>query len=719
MNKKVLSIAVTTLLVLSIVAAAAPAFAAPSNIVVQTYNPGTGALTPFNPATDTVTVGTILQVSGDGANAYGPITAYWDTAVTAGILNSTTAADRDGNWEFQVTIPSSVNGIHDLIVRDDIGGTGSVQIEVSESLRRSTSRALPGDSITLTGHGFDATDTVTITIVAPNGTSYAMPPNVAANGTGSFSLTTTIPTILTVADYSSTPWTITATQGALSATATVTLDYYVTVKPTSGPMGITIGISGRIPANTDVTVTFGTTTAFTTTSGPDGRFTGSYDTTDVPLVPTATYAVVASWGPVGAQEDRSATFEVNADVPEIELKDVAGDPIDVAEAGTVITITATGFSDNADVTLLFGTTEVNSTATDDRFGPTDDTGEFTAEFTVPALGPGAYTVTLRDEFGATDTVTFTIATAALTVIDSRATSYVQGDTISFTITSTNPGFTSPRLTIRAPSGVVFWSSIELDVTDITTTNHQVYYQDQVDDNYNRFTLPSDAPIGTWNWTITYTDSLGAHTTSVTNWATGTFTVSVGGTSGVIGSIESIKDDIATIKTSVGTTLSTDVSSIKGTVTSIQNSIASLSIPDLGTITTKLTDIDSVLAYVAGDVATIKTTIGTFEATLDEINTKVTSIEGDVATVQTDIGTLQGTVTSISGNVATIQTDIDTLQADVSGLQGDMSSLQNDVGDSTTATGNLTPLIIVAIVLALIAAIAAIASIVLMRRKIAG
>jgi len=708
-NKKLYTTLIITILTLSTIIAAIPmASAAPTVVTVQNYNPITGGLTAND---GTTTVRSILQLDGTGANPFSPITVYWDSTVAANILNSTTAATSGGAWSVQVKIPSAINGLHNIIVRDDIGGTGFTAITVNPSISRgSTSRALPGDSITLTGHGFAATNTVTFTLTAPNGTIVAFPPTATANGTGSFTLTTQIPTTLTPIDYSATAWTITGTQGTLAPTTTVTIDYYVVINPTSAPLGITVAITGRIPANTAVTVTFGTATAFTVTSGADGRFTGSYNTFGVPLVPGSTYTVVATWGPVGATVSRTASpgFTVNVAVPAIALT-IGGVAATQAQAGTVVTITATSFSNNANVTLRFGTTDVNSTATDSRFGPTGATGGFTAEFTVPALAPSAYTVTLQDRFGATATATFTILAAPATTVALRGTSYYQGDALSFNIVTTEASLGTITVTIRDPSGVTWWTTAAWTLP--TTPVKRVMYQDQLITG-NPITLPADAPLGSWNWTVTYTP---VSTATLTK-ATALFTVVASSMQTVIDRLDEIEDVITTTEGDIIAVVNTKSGQITTTLDALGaqiQGIEDMSIiiaTDVGEIKVAIADLDLGtmgvdITAIKGDVATIKTNLGTVTTNVATLDAKVVALSGDVATVQTTLGTLEGTVTAIDGKVATINTSVGTIKADVSDVKA-----KPDV--------DMTP-VWIAVVLSLIAAIAAIFAVVTIRQKIAG
>ena len=716
-NKKLSTIAITAILILSILAVAAPANAITGlpYLVVPSSTPNNSL------ALISGSVGTKVGVVGNStlgnASAFSTVTAYWDSL--SGAVLGSAAANGTGAYAINVTIPAAVNGAaHFIVVKDDGAAQGAafnVTAKLTASVTPSTGatiRVLPGDSVTLTGTGYSANSAVTFKIGNETIANVTITPigGVTTNATGSFSTTVVIPTI-NATDFG--VYYIYATDASnVDQKATVTVDYYVTVTPTSGPSGITLTIAGRIPASKAFSVTFGGASAFSGTSDVNGRFSGTYALTGPILVQP--YYAVATWDVVIT---RSATFNGLA-APTLTL----GAPSGIV--GAVVTISGAGFSSSANITLSIGTTVVNSTATDSRFGPTSITGTFTEDFAVPAIAPGIYTLTVTDQYGASTgtAYSFTVLAAPVTTIAPSSTSYVQGDTISFTITSTDPAFAVPTLTITDPNGVVFWSTPALTVTTIGITK-QVLYQDQVYGE-GHFTLPSAATLGSWNWTVTYTNSIGAGQIK-----TDLITVSAGGVSGLSTQLSSISSkldslnatiigingNVLTLQTNLGiltTTVNNLPSSISSTIqTSVSNGLATVT-SSLGTITTSLSSLDAVIGLIAGDTAILKTSLGTVTTSLASINPVLTSIQGDVATIKTDVGTLTGTVTSISNGVATIQTGVGTLQTNVGNLQTDVTSTK----DSTTG---IPTLVYIAIVLALVAAIAAVASIVLMRRKIAG
>ncbi len=758
-NKKLFSSAIIALLVLSVVAAAAPAFAANSG-AIGLFVPATTPVTPISNGP----VGTKVAVVGAATAAapYNTVNVYWDT-ISASNLLGTVGAASDGSFRVDITVPSAIIGAHSIVVSDGVVPNVGIPFTVDASLVSSTTPAtkdtvlvvdakvLPGDSLTLTGHGFGATKAVTATFTGAV-TVVLTGITITTNSTGSFSAVITVPAIA-VANYGAYTVSAGTTSPTATATSPVLVDYYATVTPASGPTGITVTIAGRIPASTAYSVNFGSAIGVRPgTSSATGAFSETYPLAG-PIIVGGSYSATVIWA---VTNSRSATF-TGAPSPTITAGYTAS-----GAPGTNITLSGTGFTASAALTVKLGTNVVTATTiTTSTTG-----GAFTAkQFTVPAIAPGTYVLEVVDQYGATTGTgnSFTVLVAPTTTISLRASSYAQGETLSFSIITTEAttGLGTVNVYVIDPaartqfSSNVWGASLTAAATDGT---RYIQYQAQVDLAGNHFTLSSDAQTGTWNWTITYLPASLGGATLVT--ATGLFTVTakvtldstntkldaitttlgqvnttVNANKAVLttidGNVVTIKTDVATIKTDVASlkasvtsidgkvvTLQTSMGTVTASVNSLSASISSISsgvatiTTKVGTIQTSLDSIDAVLGYVAGDTATITTSLGTVTTSLASINPTLTSIENGIATIKTDVGTLQGTVTSISNNVATIQTGVGTLQANVANLQPDVTAAKdNSAGVST--------LVYVAIVLALVAAIAAIASIFLMRQKIAG
>jgi prefoldin subunit 5 len=694
-NKKLYTTFVIAILTLSIIAVAIP-MASAEITVVPTLSVGTGA------------PGTVVTVSAGagGASPFATVTAYWDAL--AGTVLGHGSASSTGSYSFNVVVPQATYGSHYIVVNDGETESEGAEFIVTPKLTVNSippgspvvdPRALPGDQLTVVGVGFASNDVIDLTLISTTlGTPVSVAittPVVTSNSTGSFSTTITVPSTIVLAEFDR--YNLTAEDEASHvAFDYVVIDYYILCTPNAGPTGITTTISGRIAPSVAFAIRFNGAQIGTGTTAADGSYAVPYTIPSVLSV--ATYTVDIVWATINT---RDTTFEVR-DSPTISLGAATG------YTGDIVTITGSGFSSSAGITLYFNDIIVNSTST--GFGTTNAGGAIPSgrSFVVPSQPATVYAVRVVDQYGATSsTVYFTILQTPVTSIALRAATYYQGDVLSFDIYTTDR-FTTPTtdyctLTILDPTGLVCWTG-NLLTTETTTGTYRLLYQNQMI-NSNYMMLSSDAPVGTWNWTITYTATVrGAGK------ATGLFTVAVPPTmQTVLNQLETLRSNItAAITTSQGviitsltgldaklTTITNNVATIQTTVGTIQTSVSNLNIGSLG----------SDVTAIKNNVATIQTSIGALEASLEDIGATVTSIEGDVATIQTDLGTLQGTVTSIDDGVATIQTDVGAVQADVTDVLA-----KSDV--------DMTP-VWIAVVLSLVAAIAAIFAVITIRSKIAG
>jgi hypothetical protein len=375
---------------------------------------------------------------------------------------------------------------------------------------------------------------------------------------------------------------------------------------------------------------------------------------------------------------------------------------------------------------------------DARFGPTvafgPAAGSFTnLEFTVPVLTPGVYALRVTDEFGASTAtgLTFTVLPTPESTVALRGTTYYPMDTLSFNIWTTESSLGTITVSVYDPSGVLWWrvDSWPLTASDDGTYRTVLFEHQGADNGYDqmKLTLPADAPVGSWNWTITYTPA----STAIPMKATGLFTVAAASADTVINKINELGTNMTTLLNSLEASIVDVVTDSEGDLTAVINTkagqittkldaigaqvqgIEDMSIiiaTDVGEIKVAIADLDLGtmgvdITAIKGDVATIKTNLGTLTTSVASLDAKVVALDGDVATVSTNLGTLEGKVTDLDGKVATVNTSVGTVQADVSDIKA-----KPDV--------DMTP-VWIAVVLSLIAAIAAIFAVVTIRQKIAG
>lgn len=641
-------------------------------------------------------VGTTLDVVGNAtsgaASPFSTVTVYLDAL--SGTVLGTGSADVNGAYRITVTIPPAVAGVHYIVVNDGETESTGAAFTVTPQLIVNTipptpgdPQVLPGDSVTVAGHGFAANDAITLffnstTLTTPN--SFVITtPAITSNGTGSFSATITIPSTVVLAEFDT--YDANATDEATnSAIDQVVIDYYITCTPQSGPTGITTTISGRIAPNTAYTIRFNGAAISTGTTAADGSYSTAYTIPGV--LSTGPYTVDIIWA---TTNDRFTVFTVNPS-PTIVLGTSTG------IVGDVVTITGSGFSSLAAITLYFDTTMVNDTTM--GFGPTTNVGAIPAgsTFVVPTLAPGIYAVSVVDQYGATSAtgVFFTIEATPVFMVETRATEYVRMDFISLTSLST-PTATSVVISITDPNGLLwFTEAVPAGEWQQLGAGFQIPYDVLV---LTWWPIPSDAPLGAWNFTC-----WNAAETAILD--TNLFTVSAKATQqDVLDAIDGAIDDIADVEDAVNDGVADVLDAIDGVtaiVTASAGDIATI-MTDVGQIEVLVSSLD--ITAITSDLAAIQSDLGTLIIDVADLEAEVTSISGDVATVQTTLGTLQGTITDIDGTTATVETDVGTLQADVSDIKANV--------DSTPAW--------IAVVLSLIAAIAAIFAVITIRQKIAG
>jgi archaellum component FlaC len=701
---------------------------------------GTAALTSGAVGTDVDVVG---NATSGAADPFAVVTIYLDSL--AGTVLGTGTADNTGAYTITITVPAAEAGDHWIIANDGETESGGALFTVEPALVVDTipstfglPNALPGDSISVMGDGFAADSDITLFL---NSTTLGTPasyvittPAITTDGNGSFDATVAVPAI-PFADFD--VYDVNATdEDANSAIDQLEVDYYINCVPPAGPTGITTTISGRIAPDVAYTITFNAAAIATGTTASDGAYSNTYTIPGV-LSP-AGYPVTITWATVNT---RSTTFTVTP-APTITLSEISG------MVGYNFTVSGSGFSGNADITFSFDGTVVNSTAMDEDFGPTSSGGSFTdLDFTVPALAPGVYAVSVVDEFGAMSAsgVYFTIVATPVTIVEPRATSYYPMDIPSFNIWTTEVSLGTITVSIYDPNGQLWWRTSDWTLTTSDDATYKsVMFQNEGADDYNqmRIIFPADAPLGAWNWTITYTPTSTATLTT----KTGIIMVMMKPSMQTVidkvdeccANMSDLLDDLEASIRSVVTDAEGDLTAVINTKTGqittkldalnpkLQNieDVTVIIATDLGEVKADIADLDMTaldadITAIKGDTATIKTNIGTVNtavsalgASVSALEAAVSSVSGDVATVETKLGTLEGTVSSIDGAIATIDTEVGTIKAKVDTVGADVSDVK------AKPDVDMTP-VWIAVVLSLIAAIAAIFAVITIRQKIAG
>jgi len=597
--------------------------------------------------------GTVVSISGRGFSSGENITVAMDGTTAPLVANITVATDGTFTGEFIVPMLSlgtyAVNASGEINhALADFDVTGVPAITVSPGF------GVPGDTISVEGVNFTQIEGTQVTVTL-NTTTPTTVGTFTTNATGGFAGTFTVPAV------SWATYTLNATD-AYNLTATTTFVVgmvYAVLSPSEGPTGTNVTATGTgFTANATVNGTLNGILVFSGSVGSDGTFS---ETFIVPTVPVGTYTVTI-------MDAEGVTFETSFTVTETTTIIVTPSAAPVGYNVTVEGLYFTALADqNVTITLKNATWSlflVNAT--------TNATGGFMGNFTVPSEASlGDYVINATDINGLTAEVPFSIVTITVEMY-TRATEYLQGDTVSFYIKSTFAY--NVTITIEDPTGYPATVSILVGDWLLMGDFQVVPYGQAV------FVLPSDAVLGAWSWTAT----IGTET------EIGGFTVVEKPT------LSMILDRLDEL----------DVK-LSGLITDAEGNVKAYIDSSLGPVIASLDDINATIINIQNSIATINSTIGEIKVSVDDIHLKVVAINGTVATIETDLGTLQGTVTSIDDNVATI-------------VIPDLGEVKADVSDITEkgVTVDLTP-VWIAVVLSLIAAIAACYTVITIHRKIAG
>ncbi|MFH1381507.1 MAG: hypothetical protein ABIH70_01280 [Chloroflexota bacterium] len=334
------------------------------SLLLSTFpvQPVLAATTSITPATGPA--GTAVSVTGAGFTTNLTFRNRFAYGTTFEVVRTGTVS-ASGTITDNFTIPVVPHGSYTVRLETD-NENSSTTFSVTQAINLSTTSAKVGDYVNIGGTGFTASRTVLIAFDSVNIAT------TTTNTNGSFSTTFTVP-----ASVSGTH-TVTASDGVIGASASLSTTQKLTLLPTSGTVGTSVTITGNgFGANRQITVTLGgysiVTSPTTIVSSNAGDFTATFV---VPVGASRTPTVVASDGTVSANTlfNLLASLRLNPDS---------------ASVGSTISVSGTGFSANDSITVSFDTTQVAETASDTN-------GNFSTSFTVPNSYGGAHSMTASD-----------------------------------------------------------------------------------------------------------------------------------------------------------------------------------------------------------------------------------------------------------------------------------------------------------------------------------
>ena len=286
----------------------------------------------------------------------------------------------------QAVVPNMVAGSYPVTATDG-ANTASATFTVPEASITLTPNAGPaGTSFNVVGTNFKVSSTVTIYF---NGT--AMASTATATPTGTFTQAEIVPS------YPIGPYTVNATDGIVFATATFNIGAAISaLNATTGPVGSGIQVSGQgFTASSQVDIYFGSALVKTVNATSTGTLSPTGPQAAKFTVPDVTFGIYAVTAIDVVSGVTTPVVNYTVQRPTLTLAPTEN------QVGTVVISTGAQYKLDSTVSIYFNGVLV-ATLTADHTGALAASPN--ANFTVPSVVPGAYTV------NATDGVNFVTAT---------------------------------------------------------------------------------------------------------------------------------------------------------------------------------------------------------------------------------------------------------------------------------------------------------------------
>jgi hypothetical protein len=400
----------------------------------------------------TSAAGSTIKASGTGFTSFSTVTFTID-GVTLG--NVATASNVGSFSNVELTVPVVAAGSHSLKAGDNNGRSDTITIITAQAMTISPSSGAAGTQIGITGGGFAANKTVTVTWEGEPVTTN--PSVVTSDANGNFSAAVVAP------KTASGMYDVEVSDGTNNSTAQFTLTATARVDQTTGGVGSSVPFSGDgFNASATITVQYDGVGIGTAKTDAAGSFSGNLI---VPPSMAGRHKITITDGVNSVTSDFVTTAAAQISGPEGSGMQATG------YVGSDLTVKGNAFVPGATVTIMYDSIAVATVKA-------DGDGSFTAAFKAPASKGGVHIVIASD---GTNRVNLSFMMDSTSPLPPTLVSPVKNANASEL-----PGLQwSP---VTDPSGVIYtlqiasdsgFNSIVVQKTGLTAPNYQLTEQEKL------------------------------------------------------------------------------------------------------------------------------------------------------------------------------------------------------------------------------------------------
>lgn len=432
----------------------------------------------------TTTPGAAIKASGTGFTSFSTITFTLDGAGIGNVAN----ANNVGSFsDIALTVPVIAAGSHSLRASDNNGRSDTITLTTAQAMTISPASGPATTEIEITGGGFAANKTITVTF---DGKPITTDPSIiTTDANGNFAARVSAPKTASGA------YDVEVSDGVNASSSQFTLTAAIEIDQTTGGVGSSVHFSGDgFIASSTIIVQYDGAGIGTAKADASGSFSGNFN---VPPSMAGQHKITITDGVNTVSSNFTTTAAAQISGPEGSGAQVSG------YVGSDLTVKGNAFVPGATVTITYDSTQVATVKAD-----TD--GSFTVSFKAPTSKSGLHMVVASD---GTNKIELSFMMDSTPPLAPTLMSPVKNAN-----TSQLPNFQwSP---VTDPSGVTYtlqiasdasFNSIVVQKTGLTTPSYQLTQQEQLNPTggdkpyyWRVMTIDGASNESPWSTALTFT-----------------------------------------------------------------------------------------------------------------------------------------------------------------------------------------------------------------------